>query len=170
MEKVLLTAIDDTFNELIRLIASFDQEQINVVPFKGSWTAGQVVEHIIKSDGGFVQLLNGPVRDTEGEPDAHIAELKRVFLDFTIKMKAPDFIQPEDTFYEKFYLLSSIQDIKSGLEQAIATKDLTKTCTTFELPGSGYPTGLEAVHFVLYHTQRHIYQLKNIYERVTSLV
>ncbi len=41
--------IDETFAELQRLISSFDQEQINIVPFEGSWTAGQLAQHVIIS-------------------------------------------------------------------------------------------------------------------------
>lgn len=75
-----------------------------------------------------------------------------------------------DAYYEKAYLLGALQDIKAGLDHAVTTLDLTKTCLAFELPVFGYLTRLEAIYFVIYHTQRHLHQLKNIYQQVVSLV
>lgn len=168
--KEMQVAIDHTFQELLQQLATFDQEQINIVPFKGSWTAGQLAEHLIKADGGFVEVMNGPVQDTQRPPDAKIAEIRGIFLNFDTKLEAPAFIIPPDTYYEKAYLLSALQDIKAGLDHATTTLDLTKTCLAFELPVLGYLTRLEATYFIIYHTQRHLHQLKNIYRQVVSLV
>jgi len=168
--KEMLITLDHTFHGLLRLITTFDQEQVNISPFKGSWTAGQLAEHLIKANGGFVEVLNGPVQDTQREPDAKVAEIKGIFLNFETKLEAPAFIIPPDIYYEKAYLLSALQDIKAGLDHATTTLDLTKTCLAFELPVLGFLTRLEAIYFVIYHTQRHVHQLKNIYQRVISLV
>ncbi|MET6998265.1 DinB family protein [Chitinophaga defluvii] len=163
-------ALDHSFQELLHQLTTFDQEQLNIAPFKNSWTAGQLAEHLIKANGGFLEVINGPVQDTPRAPDAKIAEIKGIFLNFETKMQAPAFIIPADIHYEKPYLLSSLQDIKAGLDHATTTLDLTKTCLAFELPVLGYLTRLEAVYFVIYHTQRHLHQLKNIYQQVVSLV
>jgi hypothetical protein len=83
-------------------------------------------------------------------------------------MKSPDFVVPPDTSYNKEELLHSLEDIKAKIKQAIETLDLTKTCLAFELPVYGFLTRLEAVYFILYHTQRHIHQLKNIHQKVIN--
>ena len=46
MTKETLRDFENTNVELLQLFSSFNQEQINVVPFEGSWTAGQLAEHL----------------------------------------------------------------------------------------------------------------------------
>jgi DinB family protein len=83
-------------------------------------------------------------------------------------MKSPEFIVPEAMDYKKDYLLQSLDKIEEELLVAIKQLDLTQTCTSFELPVYGSLTRLEALSFVLYHTQRHIRQLKNIRDSIAA--
>lgn len=156
--------INKTFKELREVISSFNEDQINFIPFEGSWTPGQVAEHIILSVSGFEKTINGPVTETARGPDALALKLKETFLDFTTKMKSPDFIVPAEKHYQKDKLLSTVEELKAKINQAIEKLDLTKTCIGFELPVLGFITRLESVYFILYHTQRHIHQLKNIFK------
>jgi len=166
--KEIRTEIDETITELLELISSFNQDEINVIPFEGSWRAGQLAKHVIMSGSGFAKIINGPVKETERKPDELVATIKRDFLDFSIKMKSPDFVVPPDTSYKKEDLLHSLEHIKAKINQAIEKLDLTKTCLAFELPVYGILTRLEALHFILYHTQRHIHQLKKIHQIVVA--
>ena len=169
MKTEMQTEINGTLTELLQLLSTFDQEQINVIPFEGSWTAGQLAKHLIMSGSGLVELMNGAVRETEREPDEHIQTIKTVFLDFSTKLESPDFVKPPMVYnYNKVDWLSSLKDIKAGINQAIETLDLTKTCVAFEIPVLGFLTRLEAIHFVLYHTQRHIQQLKKIFRTLVN--
>ena len=77
-------------------------------------------------------------------------------------MESPDFVRPPKIDYNKQELLHSLQEVKQKLYETLQSQDMTKTCTDFELPQLGHLTRIEAAHFVLAHTQRHIRQLKNI--------
>lgn len=160
--KEICTLADNALTALIDQLASFDQEQLNLEPFKGSWTAGQVGEHMIMSNSGFVEMINGEVTDTEREPDQFVAQIREIFSNYNTKLEAPQFVRPALTSYNKEYLLHSLNYIKTDLKRAIITLDLNLTCTSFAVPVMGYITRLEAVNFVIYHTQRHVHQLKNI--------
>jgi hypothetical protein len=155
-----------TFTELLQVLSSIGDDKINTIPFAGSWTAGQLAQHVILSAGGFVQLLNGPVEDTHRDPEENIPNLKATFLNFTLKFKSPDFIVPEEKNYDKQHLENTLMGIQTGLVKAIETLDTTKTCTAFELPGSGYITRAEAMTFAIVHTMRHLRQLKNIRQKL----
>ncbi len=61
----LQSDINKTFTELKEVISSFNEDQINLIPFEGSWTPGQVAEHIILSVSGFERAINGPVAEAE---------------------------------------------------------------------------------------------------------
>jgi len=154
--------VDETLTGLIKPISSFTPEQINEIPFEGSWTAGQLAQHMIMANSGFVEIINGPFKETERDPDKWVPRFKEDFSNFGIKMRSPDFVNPETKAYNKEELLSALKSIREKILKAIETLDLTKTCMAFELPVYGYVTRLEAVYFVICHTQRHIYQLKNI--------
>ncbi len=162
----LQSDINKTFKELLEIISSVQQDQINIVPFEGSWTAGQVAEHIILSASGFEEVMNGPVAETKRAPDELKEKIKASFLDFTTKMKSPDFIVPEYKNYEKDDLIKTLENLREKIIQAIETLDLTKTCLAFELPVLGFLTRLESIYFILYHTQRHIHQIKGIYQKI----
>lgn len=160
--KELQQEFDAATNELAELLAGINEDEINKIPFEGSWTAGQLAKHVIMSDKGFDAMLHGPVKDTDRAPDEKVEKIKTDFLNFNIKMSSPEFVRPELTDYDKEKLLQSFKKIQASIDNAIQTRDLSKTCAAFEIPVLGPLTGLEAVNFVIYHTKRHAHQLKSI--------
>lgn len=158
----VITELENSLNEFQQLISSFDEKQINERPFEGSWTPGQVAQHIVMANSGFGEVLNGPVAATERAPDEQVEKIKNDFLDFSLKMEAPDFIIPYDKEYSKDSLLNALESMKANVSKAVSDLDLTQTCLAFELPVYGRLTRLEAIYFVIYHTQRHAHQLKKI--------
>lgn len=156
----VLKELESTKSNLLQVISSAEQEKFNDVPFEGSWTAGQVSEHILKAIG--TDLLYGNVKPTERNPDEKIAETGKLFLNFDIKMKSPEFILPSDTPKNKETILHDVEKSLNRLTEAAKTLDLSVICLDFELPGFGEFTRLEWIWFYIFHTQRHIHQLKNI--------
>jgi hypothetical protein len=158
----IFAEIDGTMDELLQLLSPMDEEQLNVLPPREGWTAGQVARHLVMSSSGFVEVLNGPVRETDRPPDEWVEQIKADFQNFGIKMQSPEFVVPPRAHYRKEELLQPLTDIQAQLRQAGETLDLTLTCAMFALPVYGHLTRLEILSFVLYHTQRHIRQLKRI--------
>lgn len=164
MATEIFKELGNTTSELTKLLSGFTQEQFNLVPFEGSWTSAQLAEHLNKSYD-VAKLLFGQVRETTRPPDEKINEIKEIFLNFNTKMKSPDFIVPENKVYDKTALLSSLTTGIKKLEEA-KSLNLSETCTAFALPNIGELTRMEWICFVIYHTQRHVHQLKNIAEKV----
>ncbi len=154
---------DETLSALENVFSEFDAAEINKVPFEGSWTAGQLAKHLVMANSGFLQIINGPVTDTDKPADLMVQEIRNDFLNFNVKYDSPKEIYPEDSIYDYSELLENLKQIRLGTLNAATGLDLTKTCVSYELPGYGFLTRLEAIYFVIYHTQRHIHQLKNIY-------
>lgn len=164
----LLKELDITARELLQIIAGFSQEQFNKIPFTGSWTAGQVSEHLLKSVEGMPALITGNTRPTtERKPDAHVMTIESIFLDFDTKMKSPDFILPADGPHDRNALLTSFRACLDEIAMKARTIDLTLTCTDFPFPGIGELTRWELICFAICHARRHTLQLKNIYRHVT---
>ncbi len=160
MEKdELIADIEQTINWLTKVI---DTETYNQVPFEGSWTAGQVVEHIIVVGNGFDYLLNGPSEQTSRPIDIHVERIKTMFLNFDEKAIAAPHVTPAITDYNMQGHLAKLEDVKTSIIKAIDTLDLKATCMAFEIPTFGHFTRLEAVYFFLFHTKRHVHQLENM--------
>lgn len=164
----LIQELKTTISRFQELISSFDEEQLNLVPFENSWTAGQVAQHIILANSGFADVLNGPVKNTDGAADQQLDQIRTIFLDFDTKLQSPDFVLPVLKDYHKDKQLAALEKIKLEVSKAVDELDLNQTCLAFELPVLGHLTRLEAVYFLIYHTQRHAYQLNNIREKILN--
>ncbi|MEO6838369.1 MAG: DinB family protein [Ginsengibacter sp.] len=162
MENVIEIKLEKTSNELVQLISSTNEFQFNEIPFEGSWSVSQVGDHLLKSYG-LVEVLNdGPVRKTERLPGKEIEQVKKIFLDFDAKYKSAEALLPTNEPIKKEELLSDLQKRISQIKELIQTKDLTETCIGIPFKGIGELTRMEWLHVILFHTQRHIHQIKNI--------
>jgi hypothetical protein len=161
----ICNSINNATGELLIIIRSLDEEKLNKTPSEESWTAGQVGDHLLKSYT-VVKILNGATKPTDRPPDQKVGEVRNLFLDFNIKMKSPEFIIPSNAPIDKERLLSSLGGRIEQINEVIQTKDLTEICEGFAIPEYGEFTRLEWLYFVLFHTQRHIHQLKDIVQKV----
>ena len=161
MNTDLSNEFDQVVTELIQLLTSTPEEQLNIVPFKGSWTAGQVGDHLLKSYQ-IVRLLAREAAHSQRQPDQKVALIKSAMLDFNTTRQTPEGVAPSGEPVEKDVLLHSIQNCRVRFKEVITTTDLHQMVTGFVLPQFGEFTKLEWIYFSLYHTQRHNYQLKRI--------
>ncbi len=143
----------------MQLVQDEKEETLNTVPFVNSWTAAQVLIHITKSNRAIAQGLQMHGLPAERDPEQNTDHLKKIFLDFKAKYNAPDFIIPEDGYHNKEQIINALELSIRNLQTGRNETDLSEI---IDLPIFGEITKLELLHFVLYHTQRHIRQLKNI--------
>lgn len=162
MNEPLIQEIKKTFAELIHVFSKISTHHIDVIPFEGSWTAGQVAEHIVKAVSGMPGLLNAQVEPVNRPYDEQVSGLKKVFLDFSVKMKSPEFIVPTETKHDQADLLKTFLQLEEEMEAAATTLGLTLLCKATKFPGGDYLTRFEWISFALVHTQRHIHQLQRI--------
>lgn len=156
---------DNSVAELVQLIESSGEEQINAVPFKDSWTAAMVAEHVTKSTRSITQALNMPGGLIDRDPGERIPELKAMFLNFNTKMKSPAFILPSQDTYDKQMLMGDLTKSFERLKEESYRVNLSEAINH---PAFGDITKLELLYFVKYHTERHIHQIKNILKIVRN--
>ncbi|TDO99278.1 DinB family protein [Flavobacterium sp. 245] len=169
MKAAVQKNIVETFKKLNEVFSSFSEEELNQIPYQGSWTAGQTAQHIILACSGFPQLFEGKTQKTIRKYDDNVLQLDALFLDFTTKMNAPDFLIPEKKQYSKNSLTLSLIKIEAELLESAENYDLTLTCLDFNVPGFENFTIFEWIHFALVHTQRHTYQLNSILKTLTKV-
>ena len=79
-------------------------------------------------------------------------------------MQSPEFIVPEKMHYNKESL---INDLEAALAPLTKMKDVNLNELITGLP-LGPITKLEIIHFILYHFQRHLIQMKRITEALRT--
>ncbi|RCH55200.1 hypothetical protein DJ568_08415 [Mucilaginibacter hurinus] len=157
----LIAVFDSTMDDLINLLSTFSDNEVNIIPYEGSWTPGQMAAHVHKVTTGFIDMLNGPVKDTHRQTDEYAAQIKEDFLNYSIHMESPEFVLPDIKDYDRGGLITSLINAREDLSALVKSVDLSKTCTSFK-PGPEYLTRYEALTFVTYHNQRHIWQLNRM--------
>lgn len=163
----LQATLANAFNDVQQIIASLTVQQLNKIPFENSWTAAQVGEHLAKSYNG-INYLTENVMETSRPLDTKAGDIRAMFLDNSVKFKSPEFVQPSTLPISKAELLRQLKETTAAILNFVHTHDLTQTCLSFEFPGFGHLTQLEWVHFLLYHTQRHVRQLKAIVQHLDN--
>ncbi|MEO6638130.1 MAG: DinB family protein [Ginsengibacter sp.] len=162
----ILSGLDETAEDLFQTITLFNQEEFNEIPFEGSWTAGQVADHIFKSETGLPAVLNGNSKTTERQPDEKVAKIKSIFLDYNLKMKSPDSVLPSNEKQDKEQISTALKVNREKIIGLANSLDLEKTYYDFPFPGLGEFTGIEWLTFAICHTKRHIHQMKNIHDKM----
>lgn len=162
MKNEISEDFNKTINTLAEVISSFPDDKYNIVPFEGSWTSGQTAEHILKGNSGIPEVLEGTTKKSERAHNEKIGSIKDLMLDFNTKLKSPEFIDPPKIDFNKKEHLKKLENIKQATNEVINTKDLSELAVDFEIPGFGGFTRYEWIYFMIYHTQRHTHQLRNI--------
>ncbi len=165
-KKELLSSLEDTARELVQALSLFDEKELNKVPFEGSWTAGQVGEHLLMSNPGIVKIISGNTQPAERPADEKVEVIEAIFLDFTKKAKSAQAIWPSDEPKEKEKLISNLKETMDDIKLKAESMDLSLICLDFPFPTLGEFTRWEWISFVICHTKKHIFQVKNIYKRI----
>lgn len=161
----LLGALKNLVAHLMQVLSAFDGQNINTIPFEGSWTAAQVVDHITRSNMSITKAFALKGAAINRDPGERVQELKDVFLNLNNKFQSPDFILPTQDIYEKQILIALLSRSVDKIKEVSCQADLSEMINH---PAFGDITKFEILHFVLFHTQRHIHQLKKIFQAVSD--
>jgi hypothetical protein len=165
-KEILAQEIRQSADDFIATLSRFNDEQLNTIPFTGSWTAGQLADHVRKATDG---IPDSHTRAADRDAGLYVNTFTSLFLDFTIKFESPGFIIPDDGPFQTKNLVEELVRIKHQNDAIAVTSDLTRLCVDFELPGLGHLTRYEWLKFIVVHTRRHTHQLKNIAEKILAI-
>ena len=165
-KKELIGSIHEPISGMLDLMSQLDNKKVNTVPYKNSWTAGMLFRHVSKSLNAMSKAMRMDGRPAGRDEAEKIPELKKTFLDFSSKLKSPEFIVPENGPYEKQAICEELDHSFDHLKQSTTHAELPDLVEGLPL---GPITKLEILHFVLYHTQRHLNQMKKICEALKDM-
>lgn len=167
MQPEVEVLFEQTMNRLISVLEGMTENQINIVPFPGSWTAGQVGDHLYRSYW-VIETLNGTTKVTSRQVDKKTPDIKALFFNFDIKMNSPKAILPSKDYLEKDHLIKNLKARILQFTEFIKKEDLSLICKDFKIPEYGPFTRLEWVYFTIYHTMRHFNQIEKIKVKLTE--
>ncbi|MCX2678619.1 DinB family protein [Galbibacter sp. EGI 63066] len=159
----VLNEIKITFSNLKSAIAKFSEEDLNRVPFEGSWTAGQITQHIIICASGIPDEKTKPA---DRPYDEKIKSIRDMFLDMEIKFKTAPILEPENPPHSRNELTDTLNKLEDQHTASAQNLDMEALCLDMELPTFGHLTRYEWIRFMMVHTQRHTKQIENIYNKL----
>lgn len=163
----LIYETENLHNNFNKALAQFTEDELNKIPFEGSWTAGQVAEHITKSNGGILeQLLNGKTKSANRLYNEQVAVVQGVFRSKE-KMKSAPQLEPSQPPHNLDSLINTLKKQKAQQIKTIKEKDLKALITELDFPPS--PEGLtrfEWLQLMIEHANRHRKQIENIYKEL----
>lgn len=157
--KEVINEIKTKFSALTTILDDFSEEEFNQVPLKGSWTVGQVAEHLIKSMSG---IPDKETTSADRPYNEKVVPIKEMFLNMDVKFKTDPLLEPNKPPHQKFELINTLSELENYYLSLVQKIDLTALCLDNELPTFGYLTRYEWIRFMLLHMQRHTIQIKNI--------
>jgi hypothetical protein len=155
----VIPQIKETLQSITFLLNSVDEPVLNQIPFENSWSLAQVADHITRSAASITHALQLEAKPAARSLLERRQELADTFLDMTHKFRSPDFILPTQDQYNKEALLDRLNKTYRHLMEVAGEVDLGGI---IKHPAFGDITKHELLYFVLYHTQRHLNQVKNI--------
>lgn len=156
--------INTFYQDINRTLSRFSNKLLNTLPFEGSWTAGQVAEHIIKSQTYILkQLSEGPISTAERLYDKEVNTIQEIFRNMESKAKTDESIAPGPPPHDLKTLKKALQTQKKQQIKIIKTNKLEEFSATLDFPGIGQLSRYEWMHMMIEHGQRHRRQIDNIY-------
>lgn len=155
--------IEVVFERVVTVIGGINEKQLNEVPFEGSWTVGQVAEHIVICSRG---IPDNEVKQADRPFDLNVDALTKIFQNMEEKSEADPAVSPHPPPHKKEDLSSQIRNNKEKLISIAKERDLTELSLGMEFPGMGYLTRYEWLSFICLHTQRHLNQINNIKQQL----
>jgi uncharacterized damage-inducible protein DinB len=164
-QEELIIEIENVNREFIQTLSQFSEKELNKIQQEESWTAGQVTEHILKSNGGILaQLLNGDGNPTTRPFDEHVDLIKNIFRSED-KMKTAPSLEPSQPPHDLEDLMKTLNLQQIQKLETIKVKELKELSSELQFPPA--PNGLtryEWIIFMIEHTRRHGKQIENIYK------
>ncbi|MEP7079801.1 MAG: DinB family protein [Ginsengibacter sp.] len=157
----------DASDLLLQTLSAQGEILLNKTSPLESWSMAQVGDHLLKSFN-LDAILNGATEKPTRDFDEKVAIFWEVFENDEIKMSSPEAILPKGGIINKEKLLESLQQKINEIKKVIETKDLSKLCLNYAIPEYGYFTRWEWITFAIVHTERHVRQMKRIFEKVNT--
>lgn len=157
---------------LIDLIDAAEQEELVFRPAPDSWTLLECVEHICLVNAAVANLLSGPPAEGgENKPSERYSEGKLNHILVTKreeKRVSPETMKPKGIFQTAEQAKEMIYKDTERILRVLDREDISKHTQTIPHPRLGEMTKTDWLHFLIAHTQRHLFQIEEIKDKYSN--
>ena len=156
----VIDELEESTRMLIKELSAFSDEQFFQRPAEGIWSAGEIAEHILLLESRANEGMH-TARTGNRPIDLKIIPMRDGLKEDEKKYVAPTIVIPKGEMKNKQALLQALVLQRDVLKNLIRQMDLS-LITEFRHPVIGSMSRLEWVYFHIYHTERHVRQLRSL--------
>lgn len=161
-QDIYLTDSKNNIQFLRDTLTGVDNHLYQIAPAEGKWSIQFILEHLAITESVVVNLLEGPTTETDRDPTAAVHIIKSAFNDHQKVYPNPKPVTPRGQASTIEEFLTTIEENRNKLLEDIQSKGTHDILDSFPHPLTGKMTRLEWLYFNIYHTERHIHQIKMI--------
>ncbi|MCD6063801.1 MAG: hypothetical protein K0R82_1712 [Flavipsychrobacter sp.] len=162
--------IDASTAEVLDAINGLSDKQLNDRPGENSWSAGETMVHLLMLEHLINKILQGNTQPTERDPAEQIPLIQKILSNQEQKLNSPESIRPKQERKTVEELVTEFTQARETLRNIVNATDINASCTDFKHRSFGEMTRLEWVYFNIYHTERHLEQIRMAVRMVSGIV
>lgn len=161
-KNTLIMELESATGRLAEAFSGFPVNEFNKSVSIGSWSAGDIAEHLYIVESYINRTMTGAVRPSDRDPVQKAQLLGTTFQDFEKKFTAGKEIYPTEVPKDRDEITQKLVNNRTTLLNTIKVHDITESCLDFIHPKFGELTRAEWIYFIIYHGDRHLQQLENV--------
>jgi uncharacterized damage-inducible protein DinB len=152
--------LKETRDDLLEMIKDLSEEQLNKRKDPGSWSIGQVCQHLSKTEELYVIAIRRGLKSNEDSTVEH--KPLEFLLDRSNKWEAPDIARPTDEIWRAEEIIGKLDQSRERLLELLDTVEDPSVLSRrhFTHPVFKEMLLLEWVRSLYLHEQRHMEQIK----------
>ncbi len=137
-------------------------------PAPDKWSILTILDHLRVTDQSILRLGQSEASPTERDAMININKVKKVFQNHELQLPAPNAVLPKHDDKSKEELITELKDIRKATLAQGESLGWNGVLSNFSHPITGTMTRLEWLYFCIYHTERHIYQIEGIKNKLLA--
>lgn len=146
--------------EVTVALSAFSHEAFNTAPHHGSWTPGQIAEHLLIFERRALSILSSPAAPLDRDSEEKTAAIRLRLENRGQVIEAPSFLLPSDAAKDRDDIVAELKTARDGLVAFIETHDIRVLYPEMPHRLFGVLSGYEWMHLIMLHAKRHIMQLE----------
>lgn len=169
----LIERLDAKYEELFSWLESYPEADLNIEKIEGKWTAGQHLDHLVKSTKPLNKAMRMPklaMRTMFGKNnraertfEALVEKYQKALLNLNLDPKVAARFAPAKNL-SKRELKNTLENELANLKKILLKwKEKDMSVYLIPHPAIGKLTVREMMYFTIYHTEHHLKQLREKY-------
>lgn len=163
MNEIVNDKLYETRKELVKEIIVLSDAQFNAKLDPNKWSIAQVCHHLVLTEEASIKAIAWGLKENGGKQKER-KEIKLILLDRTIKIKAPQIVDPHIEPFEVQQILDLLNESRKKLIVFLNTIEDKSTLAdkSMKHPVFGELPLDQWIEHIYLHEQRHIEQIKEL--------